>query len=83
MVLGCRSVVARLTDYEEGPCPGPVRAGIRLHLALCRDCGRYLTQLRAVRAALGKLPGTGVDPGTKTQLLERFRAWHAGRKAEG
>jgi hypothetical protein len=84
MVLTCRAAVAHLTDDQPAP-------GLRLHLAICRDCGRYLQQLTAVRAALGALRGPGVggeaaegegggqavSPRTRALLAARFRAWRA------
>jgi hypothetical protein len=80
MALRCRSVIARLPDAEEGRASWLVRAGVRLHLAICGDCSRYLRQLEAVRAALGALAGRGVAAGTKAELTARFRAWRAGER---
>ena len=77
MSVRCRTVVARLTDHEEGRLTRLARSGIRAHLALCRDCGLYLRQLRAVRAALGELDPEPVTSRTRELLLAKFRAWHA------
>jgi hypothetical protein len=77
MVPGCRTLIAELTAYEEGAVSRLERAGVKLHLALCGDCSRYLRQARAVRAALGALATGSVAPQTRDRLLERFRAWHA------
>jgi len=83
MPIRCRTVVARLPDHEEGRLSRLARSGIHLHLAVCRECGTYLKQLRAVQAALGALQGDGVAPTTKAVLLEKFRAWHAGLARSG
>jgi hypothetical protein len=79
MVPSCRTLVAELTDFEEGAGTHLARAGVKLHLALCGDCTRYLEQARAVRAALGGLAAETIAPQTRARLLEGFRAWHAGR----
>jgi hypothetical protein len=77
MVPGCRTLITELTAYEEGAGSGLRRAGVKLHLAVCGDCSRYLDQARALRAALGALATGAVAPPIRDRLLERFRAWHA------
>ena len=72
-------MIARLTDHDEGKGSPPGRAALRLHLAACGTCGRYLRQLRAVKGALAALGGTQVAPATRARLLDTFRDWHAGR----
>jgi hypothetical protein len=83
MILSCRSVILRLDEHEEGRCSRWARAGIRLHLGLCGECYRYLQQMRTIRAAAGALEATPVSPQTKALLMQRFRAWQAGRPREG
>jgi hypothetical protein len=77
VVPGCRTLIRELTDHEEGVGTAIERAGVKLHLALCGDCTRYVEQARAVRAALGTLASGAIAPQTRARLLERFRAWHA------
>jgi hypothetical protein len=77
-MLFCRSVTAKLTDRRDAHGPWLTRAGIRLHLSVCRDCYRYLRQMKAVQAALAALGEGSVAPDTRARLAERFRAWHAG-----
>jgi hypothetical protein len=78
MFLSCRSVSAQLTDGKHAHGPPLTRVGIRLHLTFCKDCTRYLVQMRAVRAALGALRTAEVAAETKARLGEQFRTWHAG-----
>jgi hypothetical protein len=78
-LVSCRAVIERLTEHQEGEGTPLARSGIRLHLALCKECCLYLRQLRGVQAALGACAATAavVSPETKARLLDRFRAWHA------
>ena len=47
------SEVVRLISTDEFASAGFLRKlGIRLHLVICRNCARYLRQLRAIRKAL-------------------------------
>lgn len=80
MFLSCRSVAAQLSDGEHTHGPRLTRVGIRLHLTFCKDCTRYLGQIRAVQAALAALQTAGVAAETKIRLGQQFRAWHADLK---
>lgn len=44
----CREVQTELTDYVEGALPFRRRAGIWLHLLLCRVCAGFLRGLQAL-----------------------------------
>jgi len=44
----CREVQTELTDYVEGALPFRRRAGIWLHLLLCRVCAGFLRGLKAL-----------------------------------
>jgi hypothetical protein len=76
MALRCRTVVARLPEYQDGAGTRFARACIRLHLACCHHCSAYLGKMQAVRSALAAM-GLPSEPDgeTKARLLERFRAW--------
>lgn len=44
----CHEVQSELTEYVEGTLPFTRRAGIWLHLRLCRVCAGFLRGLRAL-----------------------------------
>jgi hypothetical protein len=83
MFLSCRSVSSQLTDGEHSHGPALTRLGIRLHLGFCKDCTRYLVQLRAVGAALGSLATGEVRDETKARLAAQYRAWQASLGKQG
>jgi hypothetical protein len=70
------SEVVRLISSDEYLSASPLkRLGIRLHLAMCRNCTRYVRQLRALGAAVRAAGSTGSPSeveGAKAQILQRF-----------
>jgi hypothetical protein len=83
MLLTCRSVAAQLTDGEHTHGSPLTRVGIRVHLTFCKDCTRFLVQIRAVQAALAALGSGEVTAEAKVRLNQQFRAWHAGLEKPG
>lgn len=69
-VLSCRDVTERASEYLDGDLPRWQRLRVRLHLFICRDCRRYVRQLRAVVDALRRLPSTTVSDETVRSLFE-------------
>ncbi|HEY3353206.1 MAG TPA: zf-HC2 domain-containing protein [Polyangia bacterium] len=75
--MTCRELTQLITDYLDGRL-GPWRwVSFQLHLGLCRDCRRYLRQMRLTVAALGAIPVDPPDAGTRDELLRRFRTWRS------
>jgi anti-sigma factor ChrR (cupin superfamily) len=54
-MLSCRDVVALATDYAEGRLPWRARTQMRLHLAMCALCRRYIHQMDLTKSLLGRL----------------------------
>ena len=78
MMLTCREVVARLSDYlgrELGPLDV---ARIALHLALCRACRAYLRTFRATV----RLAGRAADVPMPEEMKARLRAFVSARPRE-
>jgi anti-sigma factor RsiW len=73
--MACRELVAVVTDYLEGTLPEVDRRRLERHLAECRYCAKYVTQMRATVGALGGLGAESIAPETRRELLEAFRGW--------
>ena len=54
-MMSCREVSEKASAHLDGELSARQRMGIRLHLAMCRHCRRFLRQLRATVHALGAL----------------------------
>lgn len=67
----CREVVETLASDEREGRGVWRRLSIRLHLLRCRDCRRYLEQLRALARGARDAFGAGA---TERAALERLRA---------
>ena len=74
-MVRCSEVVRLIASDEYGSAGFIKRFGIRLHLAMCRNCTRYLRQLRALGAALHDgveaVPASEVEAARK-QILEKL-----------
>jgi hypothetical protein len=46
-----------------------------MHIGMCRDCPRYLRQMRATIKALGEMPPEPVPDDIKRELLQRVKHW--------
>jgi hypothetical protein len=56
-VLTCKQVTERASRYIDADLGCTERAGIRMHLAMCGACSRYLQQMRTT---LGLLPAAAI-----------------------
>ena len=72
--MTCKDVVARATEYFEGILsPSEVRE-IEAHLKDCKNCRAHFEHMRAMIAALGKLPESStLSPEAKERLAQAFR----------
>lgn len=75
--MPCREFVEVVTDYLEGALPARDRARFDEHLGVCEACGRYLEQLRATMAAVGRVDLDVLSPAARAELLDAFRGWSA------
>ena len=74
-MLSCRQITELVSDYIEGSLPGLVRARFLLHLGLCRNCRRYLRQLKIAVLLTGKLPEEAVPAPMMEELRRRLAGW--------
>ena len=72
-MLSCRELTELVTDYLEGQLSFPQRARFQIHVAMCRNCHRYLRQIRMTIRTLAKLRGETSPTGIGDRLMERFR----------
>lgn len=72
LLPSCHEVQHDLTDYLEGTLPFRRRAGIWLHLLLCRVCAGFLRGIRAL-PGLGRalLAAPAVPPEAADRALAR------------
>ena len=71
----CRKVAERATELDEGCLGAFDRLRMRMHLAICRTCTRYLKQMELTKSACGSLKDDHAVSGeTKAKLLEAFRS---------
>lgn len=76
--MTCRQVAELVTDWAEGSLSLADRIRFQLHLGMCRDCRRYVRQVRATAGALGLVPPPAIPPELEAELLRRFEGWKPG-----
>jgi anti-sigma factor RsiW len=74
-MLSCRQITELVSDYIEGNLPASQRARFLLHIGLCRNCRRYLRQLKASVELLGRLPEEPVPAPMMDELKKRLQGW--------
>jgi anti-sigma factor RsiW len=81
LAMDCDELVELVTEYLEASLDPATRARVEAHVTECPGCMEILDQFRATVALTGALRPTdaaAVDPTRRTELLARFREWHAG-----
>jgi hypothetical protein len=63
-MLNCRDVAERTSDYLDKCLPWQQRIGVWLHVLICRNCQRYLRQMRVLIGMLGRMPALVVTEET-------------------
>ena len=77
-MLSCRdlaNVVA--SDYVDGNLGLRARFGVRMHLAMCENCRRFIKQLRQVRTVIRHRFETPPDTVTDIKLQQLAAQLHA------
>jgi anti-sigma factor RsiW len=77
--MSCQELVEVITDYLEGALPPTDVERFEAHLGECDACQRYLDQMRATIAALGRVPPESLSASQQEALLAAFHNWRAGR----
>ncbi len=55
-MLTCKEEVARASDYLDGQLSFRERLMMRHHLMFCRNCRRFIRQMRLMQATLKVMP---------------------------
>lgn len=55
-MLSCKELVAHSSDFLDGQMSLRTRLAVRMHLAMCHNCRRFIKQMRLSQAVLRKLP---------------------------
>ena len=80
-MLTCKEMTELVTEYVEGNLPFMDRVRFQMHIGMCRNCRRYVRQVKATAAALGMLPPPEMPADLEQELLQRFESWKRTRGA--
>jgi hypothetical protein len=74
-MLTCEEVAARASRYLDQDLPVPERTRLRMHLALCEFCARYVEQIRATVDMLpAAAAGEPLDAAVEDRVMARLAA---------
>lgn len=59
-MLSCQELVAHSSDFLDGQLRFRERLAVRVHLASCRNCRRFIRQMRVTQAVLRQLPDSAI-----------------------
>lgn len=69
LFISCDEAARRISRAQDVPLARAERLGLRLHLAVCQVCRRYLRQIRFLRPVLRELPAH-LDEASTERLSE-------------
>jgi predicted anti-sigma-YlaC factor YlaD len=78
-MLTCKEITELVTDYAEGNLSFLDRVRFVMHIGMCRNCRRYVRQMKATTRALGLVPPPEIPPELEEELLRRFEGWKGTR----
>jgi hypothetical protein len=74
-MLTCQQMTALITDFLERRLSLADRMRFRMHIGMCKNCRRYLRQMKLSIATLGALEREAVPDDVMNELLARFADW--------
>ncbi|KFX69135.1 transmembrane anti-sigma factor [Pseudomonas taeanensis MS-3] len=73
-MLSCKELVAHSSDYLDSQLNLRMRLAVRTHLAMCRNCRRFIRQMRLSQLVLRRLPqGQNAELDALAQRLAELR----------
>lgn len=73
-MLSCKELVARSSDFLDGQLALGENLLARQHLLFCKNCRRFIRQMRLTQATIKALPETPVDD--IDEIVQRMTAAH-------
>ncbi|MGH8382168.1 anti-sigma factor family protein [Pseudomonas sp.] len=73
-MLSCKELVARSSDYLDGQLTLGEKLLARQHLLFCKNCRRFIRQMRLTQATIKALPEAPVDD--IDEIVQRMKEAH-------
>ena len=78
-MLTCKEITELVTEYAEGNLSLMDQLRFQMHIGMCRNCRRYVRQMKATTRALGLVPPPEIPPELEEELMRRFEGWKGTR----
>ncbi|MDP3814837.1 anti-sigma factor [Pseudomonas sp.] len=77
-MLSCKELVARSSDFLDKQLSFRQRLAVRRHLLACKNCRRFIKQMRLSQAVLRQLPqGQNAELDSLAAKLAELRRQHS------
>ncbi|HLA31674.1 MAG TPA: zf-HC2 domain-containing protein [Pseudomonas sp.] len=77
-MLSCKELVARSSDFLDKQLSFRQRLAVRRHLLACKNCRRFIKQMRLSQAVLRQLPqGQNAELDSLATKLAELRRQHS------
>jgi hypothetical protein len=81
-MLSCKALTQlHASDYLDHALTPRARFGVRVHLVLCRNCRRFISQLQVIREVLRRNPPPTGDLQVQATAAQLHRAYHEQKKS--
>jgi predicted anti-sigma-YlaC factor YlaD len=81
-MLSCKAFAQHLaSDYLDQQLTVRQQFGVRMHLMICRNCRRFVQQLKMVRDVLRISPPRTIETQVQATAAKLHRAYHAENKS--
>lgn len=82
-MLSCRELAQQqASDFLEQRLGWRQRLQFRIHLSMCRNCRRFVQQLRRVRSFLGQTPAAVENETTVLALADRLHSLYQQQQSD-
>jgi len=73
-MISCKDITENANGYIDHELPFMARMKMKIHLMMCVNCRRYISQLRTTIAALGKMgKQQPVDEDTVDKIVDKLK----------
>ena len=79
-MLSCKQITELVTESAEGGLSFGGRMRFQLYIGMCRNCRRYVRQVKPASQAVQKVPPPEMPADLEGELMRRFEGWKATRK---
>jgi len=71
-MLTCKNISELSDEYLEGELPFKKKLSVKLHLAICKNCRRYLNYLQLTVNVVRQSESSSIDKNTINEIMDKI-----------